>query len=264
MHLQVLASGSRGNATLVRAGETHVLVDCGLAPMELGQRFAAARYEPLGRLGHILLSHGHLDHARGAGALSKRTGATVHCAERLMKNRSLARARRLSTLRIEGETLLGSGPEGNSDIVRVRSVKVPHDADPTVAFKLEHAGRVLVHMTDVGWPRPDLAQSLAGAHVLVLEFNHDRALLQGGPYSQKLRARVGGDRGHLSNDQAAALLRLLAGPELHTLVLAHLSEPNNRPLYALAAARAVLAELGLERVQCLVASQDQVGPDVAV
>ena len=60
------------------------------------------------------------------------------------------------------------------------------------------------------------------------------------------------------------MLRLLAGPNLHTLVLAHLSETNNTPVLALEAARATLASLGLAHVQVLIASQDEVGPSLEV
>ena len=78
------------------------------------------------------------------------------------------------------------------------------------------------------------------------------------------RGRIAGNAGHLSNAQAADMLRDLIGPELHTLVLAHLSETNNTPELARAAAAEVLAELGREDVTVLVASQDEVGPNLEV
>lgn len=263
MHLQVLSSGSRGNACLIRAGETHVLVDAGLPADELDARFRAAGYEPR-RLDHLLVTHGHLDHARSAGRVARRAQATLHCAQRVMHNRSVRRAKRFAALRIGGEAVLGTGPREERDPVRVRAVPLPHDAEPTVAFRLEHAGRCAVVLTDCGHPRHDLAGPLRGAHVIVLEFNHDRELLLSGSYSDALKRRVAGDRGHLSNDQACELLRGLAGPELHTLVLAHLSAENNRPLLALGAAKEALAELGLGHVEVLVAGQDAVGPNLVV
>jgi phosphoribosyl 1,2-cyclic phosphodiesterase len=98
----------------------------------------------------------------------------------------------------------------------------------------------------------------------VLEFNHDPGLVEAGPYPPALKRRILGNAGHLSNEQAGEMLRALAGPQLHTLVLAHLSKTNNRPLLALSEARSVLAELGLERVQVEVADQDGVGPSLPV
>jgi phosphoribosyl 1,2-cyclic phosphodiesterase len=116
----------------------------------------------------------------------------------------------------------------------------------------------------MGRPDANVARRLAGAHLLVLEFNHDPGLVEAGPYPPALKRRILGNAGHLSNEQAGEMLRALAGPQLHTLVLAHLSKTNNRPLLALSEARSVLAELGLERVQVEVADQDGVGPSLPV
>ncbi|MEQ1893078.1 MAG: MBL fold metallo-hydrolase, partial [Planctomycetota bacterium] len=102
------------------------------------------------------------------------------------------------------------------------------------------------------------------AHVLVLEFNHDAELLAHGPYTPALKRRVSGPRGHLSNAEASAVLRVAAGPGLHTLVLAHLSATNNRPQLARAAAEATLGELGRQDVRVLVAEQDVPGPNLTV
>ena len=71
MRFASLGSGSRGNATLIEAGGTRVLVDCGFAAREAERR--------LGWLGvaadtldAILVTHEHGDHVRGVGALSRR------------------------------------------------------------------------------------------------------------------------------------------------------------------------------------------------
>ena len=261
MHVQVLASGSGGNSTLVRAGELRLLVDAGLPARELAERLERAR-EPLHRLDHVVLSHGHLDHARGAGELARLSGAWLHCSERMLRNASVRRAPRLAQLAI-GRPRELAGRRGD-DRVLLRTVRIPHDAEPTVAFAIEHRGRRLAIVTDMGSPDPHAAQALAGAHVLLLEFNHDPALLRDGPYSDALKRRIAGPLGHLSNDQAATMLGWLAGPELHTLVLVHLSRTNNTPLHALAAAREALERAGRPDVRVLVAEQDAVGPNVDV
>jgi phosphoribosyl 1,2-cyclic phosphodiesterase len=265
MHVQVLSSGSKGNAALVRAGEAQVLVDAGLPLVHLDARLAAAGTAPT-RLDHLVVTHGHLDHARSAGALARRAGATLHCCERMMQNTSVRRAKRMSVLRPGSATAL-PGPGGENGL-SVLPVLIPHDADPTVALRLEHessAGRrIAVVLTDMGRPDAKVAQALLGAHVLVLEFNHDERMLREGPYPPPLKRRVGGDRGHLSNEQAAEMLRRLAGPELHTLVLAHLSETNNTPALARSAAEAVLADIGRTDVRVLVAEQHEPGPNLGV
>lgn len=265
MHLQVLGSGSRGNSALVRAGEAALLVDAGLSLRELDRRLELVHF-PARQLQHVLLTHGHLDHARSAGALAKRHKLTVHCCQRLMNNASVKRAPRFQTLRVGAPTPVESA-RGQAEL-SVTPVLLPHDADPTVAFRLAqpHADgeRVAVILTDMGQPEPAVARALRGAHVLVLEFNHDTEMLRNGPYTAALKRRVGGSRGHLSNAEAAQMLRAMAGPELHTLVLAHLSEKNNTPELARRAAQAVLDELELGHVRVLIAEQDAVGPNLDV
>ncbi|HED65959.1 MAG TPA: MBL fold metallo-hydrolase [Planctomycetes bacterium] len=261
MHLQVLSSGSAGNSILLRHDEMNVLVDAGLPLRGLFERFEAARLAPQ-RVDHVVITHGHLDHARSAGAFSRRTRARVHCALGLMRNRSIAGAHQTSVLPVNGTTELST--ERNTSPIRVRTAALSHDADPTVGLRFEADGRTAVILTDMGRPDPGVHASLSGAHLLVLEFNHDAHLLARGPYPPRLRARISGGRGHLSNEHAATVLRELAGPELHTLVLAHLSRRNNRPDLALASAHAALAAIGREDVRVLVADQDEVGPNLSV
>jgi phosphoribosyl 1,2-cyclic phosphodiesterase len=155
-------------------------------------------------------------------------------------------------------------PERGVGSLAFTPVLLPHDCDPTVAFRLEHGERRAVILTDLGRPRPELARELRGAHLLLLEFNYDPEMMRSGPYPPVLQRRITGGRGHLSNGQAARMLELLAGPELHTLVLGHLSQKNNRPELALEAARATLDRLGLGHVRTIVAEQDAIGENLAV
>ena len=261
MHLQTLASGSKGNATLVRAQDVVALVDAGLPLRSLEQRCEAARIAARG-IQHVIVTHAHLDHSRSAGRLARKANATLHAAERLHSHRALARAPRYATLPIDSEREL-LPPQGAGSL-RLAAARIPHDADPTVAIRLEHDGRCAVILTDMGRVDDGPARQLRGAHVLVLEFNHDEGMLRQGPYPPKLKQRVLGNGGHLSNSEAARMLTLLAGPELHTLVLAHISETNNTPDLARSAAEATLEQLGRRDVRVLVADQHAIGPNISV
>jgi len=51
--------------------------------------------------------------------------------------------------------------------------------------------------------------------------------LENGPYPEMLKERVGGDYGHLNNNQAADLLKLVEIEKIQHLLIAHISEKNN-------------------------------------
>lgn len=262
VHLHVLSSGSEGNSTLVRAGETTLLVDAGLARVAMDERLEAARLPPRG-IAHVLVTHGHLDHARSAGYVARREHATLHCAETMMTHASARRAKRLSTIRVDHAFDLAA--LGTQDVVRALPALIPHDCDPTVAYRLEHEGRVAVILTDMGCVDDDVARKLSGAHVLLLEFNHDPLMMETSPYPAVLRRRILGNRGHLSNAQGAAMLERLASEHLHTLVLAHLSSKTNTRELALEAAHGMLQHLGLaSRVRVIVAEQHEALEPIAV
>ena len=196
MRLQVLSSGSKGNATLVRAGEACLLVDAGLGPRNLRDRLEVAQLGPRA-LDHVLVTHGHLDHSRSAGAVAKRHDATVHCAPSLLEHRAVIRAPRVASLPVGGSAQL----DARGEAVTVTTARLPHDCDPTVGVALDHDGRRAVVLTDLGLPDREVARTLAGAHVLVLEFNYDPGMLDAGPYPERLKDRIRGGRGHLSTSR---------------------------------------------------------------
>jgi phosphoribosyl 1,2-cyclic phosphodiesterase len=255
MRIQVLSSGSEGNSTLVRCGETNLIVDSGLTLTEMELRLDAVRL-PAAEIDHVVVTHGHLDHARSAGALARKARAVLHCPANIMNHPSTRRAKRLSTLPVGGRFEVRG--EKAVDAVELLTVSLPHDCDPTVSFRIEHAGRVAAVLTDIGRPTDEVTRALEGVHALVLEFNYDPEMMKSGPYPPELQKRIVGGRGHLSNEQAAQMLEALAGPNLHTVVLAHLSKKNTRPELALAAASGALERRGLaSKVRVLIASQSE-------
>lgn len=268
MHIHVLSSGSEGNSALVRAGQLNVLVDAGLDRHSMELRLLAAGLGPQA-IEHVLVTHGHLDHARSAGFVARRERATLHAAEAMLVHPWARRAKRCAALAIGRDSALTSQRDGplcaHTDELRLRAVVIPHDCDPTVAFRFEHEGRVAVILTDMGRPDADVARELAGAHVLVLEFNYDPDLMRTSVYPASLQRRIAGDRGHLSNGQGARMLELLASENLHTLVLAHISKKTNRPEIALEVAHATLERLGIHgRVRVIAARQDAAMESLAV
>ncbi len=249
--MTVLASGSAGNAILVEAEGTRLLVDCGLPARDLARRMersaAAARLEDVQG---VLCTHEHGDHASGLAALAS-AGLAAYTTD------GTARA-----LGLTGTMTVAAGATFTVGALEVLPVAMPHDAAEPVGFIVDDGHGRAGFITDCGRPAPDVAAAFASCDVLVLETNYDRDLLAAGPYPTALKRRIGGPLGHLSNLEAAELLGLMARPRVQVLILAHLSVENNKPRLARAAVERALAALGV-RPRLLVAGQDRALAPVA-
>ena len=221
MKFSVLSSGSGGNATVVASQSTAVLIDCGVSIKLLKQRAESVAFD-LASLSAIVVTHEHGDHASGAAALARRLNIPVYLthgtavATKMWGERNVA----VSEISPHRDFTIGD--------LRLSPSPVPHDAREPCQFVIEDATqRRLGVLTDIGSVTPHVEAHYRGCHALILEFNHDVALLAECSYPDSLKARVGGRYGHFSNDQAKSLLEKIASPKLELIVAAHLSENSN-------------------------------------
>lgn len=227
MRFASLGSGSRGNATLIQAGSTCLLLDCGFSVRELEKRCERLQLDT-GQIDAVLVTHEHADHVKGLGALARKCGMTVWMTHGTWRN--------LRCGDIPDLQLFGSH---TSDFaigdIRVTPYPVPHDAREPVQYTFSFQQNRIGILTDAGSITPHLVATLDGVDALMVECNHDMDMLRNGPYPPRLQARVGGDYGHLSNQQAAQLLSMIDLSLLQYLVIGHISEKNNTPELALGA-----------------------------
>lgn len=221
-----LGSGSSGNATVIQAraggGATHLLVDCGFGIRELDKRLGAA-----GMLAEqvdaIFITHEHGDHIGCARQLALRERIPVYMSEGTYA--ALGQPDFGGLLRLAAD-----GCAFELGDLQVRPFTVPHDAREPLQLTCTDGAVRLGLLTDLGHVSAHVVQQLAGCATLLLECNHDEAMLRDSRYPPFLKRRVGGDWGHLANSAAAALAQsLLAAGSLRQVVAAHLSEQNNKP-----------------------------------
>jgi len=224
-----LGSGSRGNATLIQYADTTIMVDCGFSVAETELRLARLAVAPAS-IAAILVTHEHTDHASGVMRFASKHRITVRCTA----------GTRQACLERGFEVAEPIESHGKFEIgdIQVTPVAVPHDAREPSQFLFDGGAHRFGLLTDVGSVTPHMRRMFSGCAALLLECNHDLDMLEDGPYPPSLKHRVGGPLGHLSNTQAADLLRSLDKQWLQHLVAAHLSEKNNTQ----ALARAALAE----------------------
>lgn len=227
MHLHILASGSKGNASVVEGPEGSVLIDDGLSRRELLKRADELGVD-MDRICCVVVTHEHGDHVSGLSVWCNRYEG------RLVATAGTAAARPyLSRLPFE---LVGSSDEFEAGGMRIQTFPTSHDVADPMGLRLScgegEDADAIGFCTDTGVLGERALELLAGARILALESNHDARMLATGPYPAYLKQRVGGDHGHLSNDQAADALRELVGPQTEVVVGMHLSQENNRPSVA--------------------------------
>lgn len=227
MRFASLGSGSAGNALVVEANNTRVMLDCGFGIKETVTRLLRLNLSPED-LTAIVITHEHDDHAGGAFKFAAKYNVPVWLSYGTFKmvDRYLPSQHNLKL------NILDSHTAFSINDIHIQPYPVPHDAREPIQCVFSNGAKRLGVLTDVGRTTPHIEATLSKCDALVLECNHDASMLNTGPYSWSLKKRVGGDLGHLENADAANILAKLDNSKLQHIIAAHLSAKNNTPLLA--------------------------------
>jgi phosphoribosyl 1,2-cyclic phosphodiesterase len=239
-----LGSGSQGNALLVEAGATRVLLDCGFGIGDTLRRLARLR-TAADELSAIVVTHEHEDHIGGVFRLARRFGLPVYLTPGTLRGFEPV---------LEGVDLrlVHGYARFHVGDVEISPFPVPHDAREPAQYVFSDGARRLGVLTDAGSITAHMLEMLSGCDALVVECNHDPQLLAACDYPASIKRRIAGRFGHLDNAGAASLLARLDRSRLQHVIAAHLSQSNNQP----GLARAALADaLGCEAGSIGVATQ---------
>jgi phosphoribosyl 1,2-cyclic phosphodiesterase len=219
MRIASLGSGSKGNATLVQHGGTTLLVDNGFSLRKFCQRLERFEIDP-GAIDAVLLTHEHGDHSGGVERLCATHSIPLWTA--------VGTARAALSAQFEYHRLVAGHRVTIGDI-EVLPVTVPHDSNEPLQFIFHQIdnGKRLGILTDTGHITRHIVDAFSRLDALLLEFNYDLEMLERGPYPHRLKQRVSGSHGHLSNEQSMDLLRRIDTSNLNCLIAAHISEKNN-------------------------------------
>jgi phosphoribosyl 1,2-cyclic phosphodiesterase len=249
---RVLGSGSSGNATLVEAGATRILLDAGLGPRELAERLSSAGVDPAS-VEAVFLTHEHSDHARGASSFSRKWDV------RLAGTRGTYAAAGFGACEIAPYDAVDPGESRRIGPLRVTAVPVPHDAAEPVAFVVACGELALGHATDLGHLSRGVVEAFAACQALLVESNYDPAMLRDGPYPWSLKERILSPRGHLSNGDVGRYLATALPSVCEDVVLAHLSQKNNHPELVEMSAETALAQAGRDDVRLTITTREGTG-----
>ncbi|NLC32960.1 MAG: MBL fold metallo-hydrolase [Clostridiales bacterium] len=237
-----LSSGSGGNATYISAGNTRILIDAGLSGKTVTAALNSIGVLPES-LNAILVTHEHIDHVKGVGILSRKYHIPVYANENTWNRMSKS----VGEVPLGMHRIFETDNDFYIDDLSVMPIAIQHDSAEPVAFRVFAGGRSVAVATDMGVISKRVIQQLSGVDLLLLESNHDIEMLrQNQRYSESLKRRILGNKGHLSNDSCSLALMSLYETGVKHVLLGHLSEDNNTPELAMHAVSTALSDQGLK------------------
>lgn len=225
MKVKTIASGSKGNCTIVLCDNTNLIIDMGISYLTL-KRSLEENSLSFSDFSGILITHCHKDHIKGLTSLIKKTNLNAYIPEEMYD--SLKEY-------IPYPKCNFITDEFNINDVEIELIHTSHDAPYSVGFIIKHQNRSLVYVTDTGYINRKYLSKMVGKDAYIIESNHDEVMLMDGPYPRFLKERVISDKGHLSNKTTAKYLKKIIGSNTKNIILAHLSEKNNTEELALEA-----------------------------
>jgi phosphoribosyl 1,2-cyclic phosphodiesterase len=226
MQIISLQSGSNGNSIYVEAGGVRLLFDAGISGIQAKRRLAVHDRD-IARVDAVLISHDHADHSRCMGVYHRKFGLPIYATAKTHRAASRYDLGEIADLRHfhAGETL-------RIEQVAVETIATPHDGVDGVVFVVDDGKHRLGILTDLGHVFSGLTDLIGSLDAVLLESNYDPQMLADGPYPEFLKERIEGPGGHISNLEAAELLKSNTGKRMQWACLAHLSQDNNTPQLA--------------------------------
>lgn len=247
-----LFSGSTGNCTYVSGGNTELLIDAGV-PLGRIEKALCALHSDCGRVS-VLVTHRHTDHIAGLGALVKKYGSVTVYAHEMVAPDLIKSGVSEQCIRSFASSDFYVGD------ITVSPLTLSHDVF-CVGFGLTCGGKKISYATDTGFLPDAVLRFASDSDLVFIECNHSIELLRANrAYAYPLKQRILSARGHLSNEDCAAAVVLLARSGVKHFILAHLSRENNYPELAYAVCHDALLRAGLaDSVGLEVASADRLG-----
>lgn len=251
MKVQTIASGSKGNCTIVLCNDTNLIIDMGISYLTLKNSLEENSLS-FDNFNGILITHCHKDHTKGLSSLIKKTNIPVYIPEKMYDSIKEYFPYPRCII-IDDEFYIND--------VKINLLHTSHDAPCSVGFIIRNNDKSLVYITDTGYINRKILNNIVGKDCYIIESNHDEVMLMDGPYPRFLKERVISDKGHLSNITTAKYLKKIVGKNTKNIILAHRSETNNTEEKILEAINNVELD---KNINIYIARQNEEGPLIEV
>jgi phosphoribosyl 1,2-cyclic phosphodiesterase len=246
-----LASGSKGNCIYFGTKKTKILIDAGISGTATKRKLEEIGID-LDQIEAIIISHEHTDHIEGLKTLAFRYGIPVYA------NSETAKGIYAALGSCPEFKIFTTGERFSIGDVHIHPFSVQHDTPDPVAFTLHADGLKIGICTDLGFPTTLVRTHLKECDYLMVEANHEPAMVHASSRPQIYKQRVLGRSGHLSNEECATLLLDVLGEKLKHIHLAHLSQECNSEATAL---EVVKRKIG-EDIEMTIAPQHKIGKPI--
>lgn len=211
MKITNLASGSKGNSTLIELDNKNILIDIGLPISNLEKRLEKS----FPKIDILIITHTHVDHIKGIKSIIRAQNPIIYTLENDLEEKIVSN-------KINYQKII------EEDDLTIELFEVSHDV-PCAGVYLKYKDKELVYVTDTGYIKDKLLKKYKNKDVYILESNYEEEMLRNGKYPYHLKQRIRSDRGHISNEDSCKYLKKLIGDKTKYVMLAHLSEENNTP-----------------------------------
>ena len=217
MRVVVLSSGSKGNTTFIECGNTKILIDAGNSCKYIIDKLKGIGIEPKD-IDAILITHTHIDHIKGLKVFLNKYNTKVYFSNKMKEELEYVNNYIITT---EGNLIIKD--------LNINIIKTSHDTNESFGYIIEYKEKSIVYITDTGYINNKYFNLLSNKNIYIMESNHDIEMLNNSTYPFKLRKRILGDKGHLSNYDSSRYLSNFIGNNTKCIMLAHLSKDNNTP-----------------------------------
>jgi phosphoribosyl 1,2-cyclic phosphodiesterase len=211
MRITNLASGSKGNSTLIELDNKNILIDIGLPLSNLEKRLG----RPFPNIDILIITHTHTDHIKGIKTIVRKQNPKIYTLENDLQEK--VNSKKIST---EKEVI--------EDDLSIELFNLSHDV-PCAGVYIKDKNTELVYITDTGYIKDKIIKKYQDKDIYIIESNYEEEMLRNGKYPYHLKQRIRSDRGHISNEDSCKYLKKLIGKKTKYIALAHLSEENNTP-----------------------------------
>ena len=222
----VIASGSQGNSTMIHDEDTYTLIDFGISFKRYKNRFREEKSFPSNL--NLFITHEHSDHSSGIPVLSRQLPVDIYSRKKTLVSLGLDESYSISNKAVIGN-------------FEFNAIGVSHDAADPVAYVIRSGKAKISIISDLGYVSEELIEAARNSDIIAIEANHDMDMLLSGRYDERLKRRISGNQGHISNIQSAEALSRICKPSTR-IILTHLSRENNRPDLALNSVSGLLKE----------------------